>query len=247
MVFAPAITWEPLPADYLLPDDPVDNIQQPLLAHALNDALDGAGWVKPEMLIAINMGLVAKVAGKFVVKAPDWFYVSQVQPLPAGVIRRSYTPHCEGGSVAVVMEFLSDTDGNELAYRDTFPYGKLYFYEQILQVPVYVMYDPYRCHLTVRYWQNGRYILGTPDAQGRFWLAEMNLFLGLWSGERQGFDIPWLRWWDRSGNLLLWPLEQVRLAEQRVESAQRQATQEHQRAERLAARLRELGLNPDEL
>jgi hypothetical protein len=26
------ITWEPLPDDYLLPDEPVDNLTQPLLA-----------------------------------------------------------------------------------------------------------------------------------------------------------------------------------------------------------------------
>lgn len=240
MVFAPAVTWEPLPADYPLPDDPVDNIQQPLLAHALNDALDAAGWLRPEMLIAINMGLVARVAGKFVVKAPDWFYVPQVQPLSPGVIRRSYTPYAEGAGVAVVMEFLSDTPGDELSPRDAFPYGKLYFYEQILQVPVYVIYDPYRRDLTVRYWQQGRYVVGTADDQGRFWLANMNLFLGLWSGERMGYDITWLRWWDRSGNLLLWPGEQVRLAEQR-------AAQEQRRAERLAAKLQELGINPDEL
>jgi hypothetical protein len=43
----------------------------------------------------------------------------------------------------------------------------------------------------------------------------------------------WLRWWDRSGNLLLWSSEQ--------------SGQEHLRAEKLAAKLRELGIDPDAL
>ncbi|MBE9097681.1 hypothetical protein [Tychonema sp. LEGE 07203] len=35
----PVVTWEKLPSDFILPDDPVENIQQPLLAAALTDAL----------------------------------------------------------------------------------------------------------------------------------------------------------------------------------------------------------------
>jgi hypothetical protein len=42
----------------------------------------------------------------------------------------------------------------------------------------------------------------------------------------------WLRWWDGTGNLLLWSAEQ--------------AEQEHQRAEALAAELREM-IDPDSL
>ena len=38
----PTITWESLPADFILPDDPVENIQQPTLAAALTDALGAA-------------------------------------------------------------------------------------------------------------------------------------------------------------------------------------------------------------
>lgn len=37
------IVWEKLPADFVLPDDPVENINQPLLAAALTEALDLAG------------------------------------------------------------------------------------------------------------------------------------------------------------------------------------------------------------
>ena len=67
----PIVTWEALPADYILPDDPVENIQQPSLAAALTDALGTAGRIQPQMLIGSNFGLVATVNKKIVVKAPD--------------------------------------------------------------------------------------------------------------------------------------------------------------------------------
>lgn len=104
----PTVTWEALPPDFVLPDAPVENIQQPALAAALTDALGAAGRIQPQILVGSNFGLVATVNKKVVVKAPDWFYVPQAQSLPEGVIRRSYTPHMEGSAVAFVMEFLSE-------------------------------------------------------------------------------------------------------------------------------------------
>jgi len=252
-----AITWEPLPGDFVLPDDPVENIQQPLLAAALTDALGAAAKIQPEMLIVSNFALVATVNQKTVVKAPDWLYVSRVNPVLAGVVRRSYTPHLEGATVAVVMEFLSDEDGGELSIRSTPPYGKFYFYEQILQVPTYVTYDPYEVKLEVRSLQNGQYILQTPDDQGRLWIAELELFLGIWFGERLGQTMNWLRWWDADGNLLLWSTEQAEQERQRAEAERQQAEQrvvqaeseleaERQRVTQLAERLRALGVDLDE-
>ncbi|MBD2438737.1 Uma2 family endonuclease [Nostoc sp. FACHB-110] len=234
----PNVSWEALPADFILPDDPVENIQQPSLAAALTDALGANGRIQPQMLIGSNFGLVATINKKIVVKAPDWFYIPQVQPVAADIIRRSYTPNLEGDAVAVVMEFLSETEGGELSIRSTPPYGKLYFYEKILQVPTYVTYDPYEPSLEVRIWQNEQYTLQTADANGRFWIPELELFLGIWQGERLCKTINWLRWWDSAGNLLLWSSEQAEQERQRAE-------QERQRAERLAAKLRELGVDPD--
>ena len=54
------ITWEKLPDDFLLPDEPVDNNLQPLLAAALRESLELAGLILESMLIASNfqdMGL----------------------------------------------------------------------------------------------------------------------------------------------------------------------------------------------
>lgn len=243
----PTVTWEALPANFVLPDDPVENIQQPPLAAALTDALGTADRIQPEMLIGSNFGLVATLNKKIVIKAPDWFYVPHVHPVAEGTIRRSYTPNLEGAPVAVVMEFLSEEEGGELSLRSTPPYGKLHFYEQILQVPTYVTFDPYEPSLEVRCLQQGRYVLQAADAQKRVWIPELDLFLGIWTGERLRQTMNWLRWWDGANNLLLWSAEKAEQEHQRAEQEHQRAEQEHQRAEVLAAKLRELGIDPDQL
>jgi Uma2 family endonuclease len=250
----PTIAWEPLPADYKLPDDPVENIQQPLLAAALTDALGANQKIRSEMLIGSNFALVATVNKRIVVKAPDWLYVPRVNPVAEGVVRRSYTPNLEGDSVAIVMEFLSEEEGGELSVRSTPPYGKLYFYEQILQIPTYVTYDPYEAKLEVRCLQEGHYEVRSANDDDRIYIPELDLWLGIWQGERLGHTINWLRWWDTAGNLLLWSAEQAEQERQRAEQERQRAEQERQRAEQerqraeiLAAKLRELGVDPDQI
>ncbi|AUB34788.1 Endonuclease, Uma2 family [Nostoc flagelliforme CCNUN1] len=85
------------------------------------------------------------------------------------------------------------------------------------------------------------------------------LFLGIWQGERLCQTMNWLRWWDTEGNLLLWSSEQGQQERQRVQQERQRAEQESQRAEQesqraeqerqradiLAAKLRELGIDPD--
>ena len=217
----------------------MENIQQPSLAAALTDTLGAAGRIESPMLIGSNFSLVATVNKKIVVKAPDWFYVPQVQPLVEGTIRRSYTPHREGDPVAVVMEFLSQEDCGELSVRSTSPYSKLYFYEQILQVPTYVTYDPYDLSLEVRILQNGRYVSQVPNANGHLQIPALNLWIDTWPRKRLGQSTYWLRWWDDSGNLLPWSAEQ---AEQERELAE----QERQRADALTEHLRALGVEPED-
>jgi hypothetical protein len=82
------ITWEALPDDFRLEDDPVDNTGQPKVAGALSEILELLGFIQPYMLIASNFGLCATLNGQLVIKAPDWLYVPSVlQVLPD---RKSY-------------------------------------------------------------------------------------------------------------------------------------------------------------
>ncbi|MFB2646245.1 Uma2 family endonuclease, partial [Raphidiopsis sp. BLCC-F218] len=59
--------------------------------------------------------------------------------------------------------------------------------------------------------------------------------------------VPWLRWWDNRGNLLLTGNERAEEECQRRELAEAIAIQEREKKEKLAAYLRSLGINPDEI
>jgi Uma2 family endonuclease len=246
----PPITWQKLPADYPLPDDPVDNLLQPLLAAALREALELAGLILDSMIIATDFGICATVGDKNVVKAPDWFYVPSAHPVPPGTNRRSYTPHAEGAVPTVVMEFISATEGGEYSINPHYPYGKWYFYEQILKIPVYVIFHPESGALEVYLLTDGQYKEQSPDEQGRFWLDALNLFLGVWQGKKAEVDDRWLRFWDRSGQLLLWGTERLQQEQQKTEQERQRADQERQRADQerqradqLSAQLKALGVD----
>jgi Uma2 family endonuclease len=234
------VTWEKMPEDFNLPEDPVENIDQPLLVAALRESLEIAGFIQPSMLIASNFGLCAKVNNKIIVKAPDWVYVSSVLPPEPGEIRRSYTPNAQGELPAIVMEFIyEDDDETGYSVKPTYPYGKWRFYEQILQVPLYAIFDPRSGELDIYRLVAGKYELQEePDADRRFWIESMGLFLGVWEGEKSQRTGYWLRWWDENGNLLLWGAE-------RVEQEQQRADEERQRADRLMAYLISQGIDPD--
>jgi Uma2 family endonuclease len=244
---APIVTWEKIPDDYILPDDPVDNINQPALAAALTEALYLVGKVSETTLASTNYGICATIDGKIVVKAPDWAYVPEIQVARAEVFR-SYTPQLQGQLPSIVMEFLSDTEGTEYSSKPTYPPGKWYFYEQILRVPNYVIFEPTSGDLEVyRLNDVGNYRLRSMNAEGRYDIPELQLSLGLWQGQREGRDGYWLRWWNASGDLLLWGREKVEQEKQRVEQEKQRAEQEKQRADSLAQKLRELGIDPETL
>jgi Uma2 family endonuclease len=225
------ITWEKLPDDFVLDDQPVDNINQPLLAAALTESLELAVRLSANALTITNYGICATLNNKIVVKAPDWGFIPSIR-VPREEVKRSYTPQLQGDFPVIVMEFLSDTEGGEYSSKPTYPPGKWFYYEQVLKVPNYAIFEPETGVLEVYRLDNSeQYQLQTPDENNRLWIAEMNLFLGTWQGSRENRTGYWLRWWDEHGELLLWGSEL--------------ATKERQRAERLAAQLRSLGVEPD--
>jgi Uma2 family endonuclease len=243
----PTVSWDLLPKDYPLPDDPVDNINQPLLAAALRESLEMAGLIQPEMLIATNFGICATVDGKTVVKAPDWVFVQNAQSPPENQTRRSYTPVVEGDLPALVAEFISETEGGEYSMNPNYPYGKWWFYERILQVPLYFIFYPDTGALEGYHLVSTKYEEYGSNNQGRFWVAALNLFLGVWQGTKVDRTGYWLRWWDSEGNLLPWGVESLDRERQRAEEERQRAEEERRRAERLAERLRELGVDPETL
>lgn len=239
------ITWEKLPDDFRLPDDPVDNIDQPALAAALTDSLEQAGLLQENVLVSTNYGVCATLDGKIVVKAPDWMYVPQIV-VPQEEIRRSYTPQLQGEIPAVVMEFLSETEGSEYSIKPTYPPGKWFFYEQVLQVPQYAIFELQQGVLEVYQLNNSRrYDLQPPNAENRYKIEALNLFLGVWQGSKNNRAGYWLRWWDENGQLLPWGIELVEQERQRAEQERQRAEQERRRADALMAQLRAAGIEPN--
>lgn len=107
-------------------------------------------------------------------------------------------------------------------------------YEQILRVPYYIVFIRYTNQLRCFKLSGGHYQEQPLDAASpRCWIPELELGLGLWHGEFEGIDRPWLRWYDDQGEWI--PTDAER------------ATELAERADRLAARLRELGEDPDTL
>jgi hypothetical protein len=234
------ISWELLPEDFILDDEPVDNVNQPPLAAALSESLELADKLPDNALVTTNYGICATVNGKIVIKAPDWAYIAQIQVSRAAV-KGSYIPHRQGDIPLVVMEFLSDTDGGEYSSKRTYPPGKWFFYEQILQVPNYLIFEPDSGSLEVhRLDESGQYQLLSPDENNRYWLAEMDLFIGVWLGKRENPEGYWLRWWDATGKLLLWGTELVQQERQAKEAAEQQALQEGQAKEAAQKQLEQL-------
>jgi Uma2 family endonuclease len=233
------ITWEKLPDDYKLPDDPVDNINQPTLAAALTESLQIAGKIPENTLTTTNYGICATLNGKVVVKAPDWAYIPRIS-VNRDEITRSYTPQLQGEIPVIVMEFISDTEGTEYSVKPTYSPGKWFFYERILKVPNYIIFEPDSGRFEMYRLDNTeRYALQEANENQLYWIAEINLYLGVWQGTRENRTGNWLRWWDEQGNLLLWGFELAEKERQRAE-------QEHQRAERLAAQLRAAGIEPQD-
>jgi Uma2 family endonuclease len=236
---SPVITWEKLPDDFVLPDDPVDNINQPALAAALGDGLDRTSIDLTNAILSTNYGICATLDGTTVVKAPDWAYIPN-RIVSVAEVERSYTPRLQGDIPAIVLEFLSATDGGEYSIRKKPPCGKWFFYEEVLKVPTYGIFDPDGGLLEVYRRTNGAYELEQPDSDGLHWMPDLNLFLGTWQGQRLTRQGYWLRWWDSDRNLILWDAEFAAAAVQQAEA-------EKQRADRLAEYLRSQGLDPDQL
>lgn len=166
-------------------------------------------------------------------KRPDWFAVLGVsQFYEERELRLSYVTWQEGVRPTVALEFLSPgTRAEDLGEteRDRQPPTKWEVYEQILGIPYYIVFDRLTNELQ-GFQLNGSFYRQQEVTEQGVWLPGLELGLGLWQGTYRNLARPWLRWFDRQGNWI--PTE---------------AERERQRAERLAERLRQAGIDPDEI
>jgi Uma2 family endonuclease len=202
-------------------------------------------------------------------EAPDWFYVPGVLPKLGGLIRRSYVLWREFLSPLIVLEFASG-DGSE--ERDRTPLaalngsnqkpGKFWVYERIMRIPYYGIFQVNTGTLEMYSLVRGAYQMMAPNDQGHYAIERLNVELGVWTGSYQNQEMPWLRWWDLQGNLLLTGQESAHLERQEKEQALEEKEQaleeldqERLKRQQLAEKLRSLtpeqlqllGIEPDEL
>lgn len=178
-------------------------------------------------------------------EAPDWFYVPNVAPTLSGQMRRSYVLWQEIVSPLVVLEFVSG-DGQE--ERDRTPFkGKFWVYEQAIRVPFYGIYEVTKSSIEVYHLVDGHYRLLLPNERGHFPIEPLGVELGIWQGRYQNVVLPWLRWWNGRGDLLLTGEERAGQAGIQLERVEAQLEKERLRAERLSEQLRALGVDPDQV
>ena len=198
-------------------------------------------------------------------EAPDWFYVPNVPPTLDGEYRRSYVMWQEFVSPFIILEFVSGNGSEERnktpllrsGKQETKP-GKFWIYENVIHPVFYGIYEVSKASVEVYYLTQGRYQLVTANDRGHYPIAELGVELGIWQGSYQNMELPWLRWWDNQGNLLLTGFERVdreqEIAQQQRQRADREqeiAQQQRQRADRaedeleqLRAQLRSAGIEP---
>ncbi len=110
-------------------------------------------------------------------------------------------------------------------------------YEQVFRTSDYFVYNPFDPS-SLQGWHlddDQRYQPLTPNERGWLWSKRLGLWLGTHEGTIDRETAVWLRFFDVAGNLVLLP-DEAAIAREEVAK---------KRAERLAARLRELGENPD--
>lgn len=157
-------------------------------------------------------------------RGPDFFVVLGTEKKP----RKSWTVWDEDGRYPnMIVEILSE--GTQALDRGL----KKQIYQDVFRTPDYFWFDPETLELAGFHLVEGRYEPISPDAEGRLISAQLGLLLGVHQGK--------LRFFTKEGTLLFESKEIARQAE----AAKQQAEAAKKHAERLAARLRELGVDPD--
>ncbi|WP_071189078.1 Uma2 family endonuclease [Trichormus sp. NMC-1] len=154
-------------------------------------------------------------------RGPDFFVVLGTERKT----RKSWVVWEENGKYPhVIVEILSpktakiDRESKKELYQDTF------------RTPEYFWFDPYTLEFAGFQLINGKYQPVKANEKGCLWSEQLGLSLGIYQGL--------LRYFTPEGNLVPTPEETAEKETQRAE-------QEAQRAERLAAKLRELNIDPD--
>jgi Uma2 family endonuclease len=247
--YSPKSVQNPLPTMYDLPSEDPEELGLPDEFHdfqpqLLRETCQVKTYNIDEVFIGTDLNLYYDSRHTQWHKRPDWFLVLGV-PIAKQQedLRWSYVIWQEGVSPFLVIELLSPGTEDEDLGRNlreiNQPPGKWEVYERILRIPYYVVFDRYQNNFRLFRLTATRYEEITM-LKNQYWFEELGLGLGVWEGEFQRSRGRWLRWYDQSGNWVLTSSEEARQQREIAEA-------EKLRSQKLADRLRELGIDPDQI
>ncbi len=185
-------------------------------------------------------------------RGPDFFVTLNID---GSWTRQAWVVWQENGRYPdVIVELMSPTTAQiDQTEKKT-------LYEQTFKTREYYIFDPFDPNSLQGWRLNEHQTYQEIVANERGWLLSdsLDLYLGTWEGVIQKETAIWLRFYDREGHLVPLPEEaaqqiaeiakkRAETAEQLAETAEQRAETAEQRAELLATRLREMGINPDEI
>jgi Uma2 family endonuclease len=211
-------------ADELLDSDetPVDNELQELIPALLKSILLMLWEERQDWLFAIDMGIYSSPELPPIV--PDAFLSLGVERCYDEELRPSYVLWDEEIVPSFVLEVVSPR------YREEYT-TKLKVYEQmgVLYYGVYSSKRKRKSRFELYKLVDGAYQLVDNSP---VWMPEIGLGIGYERGNYGGVTREWLYWYDEDGKRYSTPNERVQ--------------EEVARSSRLAAKLRQLGIDPDE-
>jgi Uma2 family endonuclease len=168
---------------------------------------------------------------------PDFFVVLDTEKRP----RKSWVVWGEGGKYPnVIIEILSQSTAKVDRTK------KKDLYQNIFRTPNYFWFDPESLEFQGFTLRDGQYQAILPDDRGYLWSEELGLYLGIFAEK--------LRYFTASGELVPTPREfglQAILEKEQAILEREQAIlareREQQEKEKLARKLRELGIDPNEI
>jgi hypothetical protein len=154
--------------------------------------------------------------------------------------RLSWVTWVEGKPPDVVIELLSPSTGHKDKTE------KKQVYQDCLKAPEYYWFNNRNGEFAGFELVNGEYQPIKRDRKGRMYSRKLDLMLVRWTGEYEREEGRWIRWATADGVLLPTPQEVSVEAQARADEERLRADEERLRADRLAARLRALGIDPNE-
>ncbi len=138
----------------------------------------------------------------------------------------------DGRAPDLIIELLADETAEQVKTI------KQEIYARHIRIPEFFYYHPWTEEFAGFELRGRDYEELPADTRGRRWSCVLDLYLGVHQHR--------LRYFTRAGELVVSPLESLSQAKAAAE-ATRRADSEKQRADKLAAKLRELGLDPNQL